>query len=128
MTTNGSYLDLDLLSKETGYPIHSKILNNAIQKLNDKGFLKSELIEKNGSKSIHIKISSEKKDFVKKILQDKNDELKFIPTIDIDENFDEFQKSDKYQYNINKTKLESLNGSGIINHHKSSWKPDKRPN
>lgn len=113
-TNNSSILDLNYLSEETGYPPHSKILEGAIKKLNQKGFLQSKIIESNGSRLIQVKIPLEKRDFVKNILQEKNGESKFIPTINFKEYFDKFQKSSVYDCNINKTKLESLNGSGIV--------------
>ena len=113
-TKKDSNIDLDLLSEETGYPANSKILNNAIQKLNDKGFLEFELIETDCQESIKIKICSEKKEFVKKILQDKKKEKRFIPNINFEEYFNNFQRSRAYQDKLNKTKLESVNEMGFV--------------
>ncbi|OIO61771.1 hypothetical protein AUJ69_04165, partial [Candidatus Woesearchaeota archaeon CG1_02_47_18] len=68
----------------------------------------------NGLKSIKINIPLDKKEFVKKIIQDRKVDSNFIPSINFEDYFDKFQKSPIYDCNINKTKLESLNGSGIV--------------
>jgi len=114
ITNNGSLLDLNDLSEETGYPPHSKILESAIQKLNDKGFLQSRILEINGSKLIQVEIPYEKRKLVKRIIRERKEECKFVPTINFEEYFDKYQNSSIYYYGTNKTKLESLNGSGIV--------------
>lgn len=113
-TNNGSYLDLNLLSEETGYPPHSKTLNNAIQKLNDKGFLSYKLVQNHNTQYLHVKFTPDKEEFVKSILHGKNEKQKFTSSIDFEDLFNKFQKSSIYHFHLNDTKLESLNSSGIV--------------
>ncbi|MFA5771705.1 MAG: DNA methyltransferase [Thermoplasmata archaeon] len=115
LMNNSTSLDFIKITEETGYPLNSKILSNAIQKLNEKGFIQTQEIQNNGTKLLKLKLPSKKPDIFNILsCKDTSKKTGFIPTINFEEYFKEYQSRRNYQYQIDKTKMESLNNYGIV--------------
>ncbi len=114
LRNNNIDLDFSKITKETGYPSDSKTLSNAIQSLNEKGLIQTQQIQNNGSKFLKLKLPTKRPELFDIISNKNAEDFNFTPTINFNKYFEEYQSKKIYQYQLNGSRLQSLNNFGIV--------------